>query len=91
MAQTKVAKTSSGSRSVVERVDRGVGVGVADRHAAEDALLVGRAHELADGLLVDGPRFLRTRVEARLLGEQHERLQEHAEVRPLRRAHDRDR
>jgi len=64
-----------------------VPIGVPDRHAAEDPLLLRRPDELADGRFVHRPGLLRTCVEARFLSEQHERLEEHAEVRPLRWAH----
>ncbi len=71
----------------LEAVHHGVRVGVADGDAAEDGLLLGCADELLHRPRPGGPGLLRTGGQPGLGGEQHERLQEHAEVRPLRWPH----
>ena len=62
-------------------------IGVADRHAAEQQLFVGCTAEPAHAGVVYRPCLLGARVDARFLGEQHERLEEHPEIGPLRRTH----
>lgn len=62
-------------------------VGVPECDATKQSELAGRANELTDRCLVRGPSFLRAGVQPGLLCQQHEGLQEHAKVGPLRRAH----
>jgi hypothetical protein len=60
---------------------------VPDRHAAEeDEPVRGRQH-LRDPLAVHRPRHLRAAVQPFGAEQQHDRLQVHADVGPLRRAH----
>ena len=66
-------------------VDRMLLVRIAERHAAIEHPSLGQAELLADRAVDQRPGLLRAGGEAALLGEQHDILHEHAEMRPLRR------
>ena len=60
---------------------------MSDRHAAKKHEVVRGLQKRCHRLGAGGPRFLCAGVEARFLRQQHKRLQEHAQIRPLRLAH----
>ena len=66
-------------------VDRMRLVGITERHAAIKEAVIRQAQPLADALVDERPGFLRAGGEAAFLREQHDRLHEHAQMRPLRR------
>jgi len=60
---------------------------VPDRHAAVEHQLLRRRQHLRDRLAIHRPRHLRDAVQSFGAEQQHDRLQVHADVGPLRRAH----
>src|SRR6185295_11886245 len=68
-------------------IDRRSLVGVAERDAAEEDVFGRDLQEGREGLVPVGPGFLRAGVEAVGARQQHDVLQEAADVGPLRRPH----
>src|SRR6266566_4928543 len=68
-------------------INRRRGIGVTERHAAEQHVLARQVETGRYGLVPMGPRLDAAGVQALAAGKQHNGLDEHAEVRPLRRPH----
>ena len=66
-----------------EAVDRLRRIGIAERDAAEHHPFLGQREMGAHGLVHRRPGRLRTGGEAPFVGEQQDRLQEHADIGPL--------
>src|SRR5262249_55670385 len=71
----------------VERIDGCRLVRMADRHAAEDHLVLRHGEVFADHAVPHRPGLLRTGVQPVLAREQHDVLEKHPEIRPLALLH----